>query len=134
MSSVRSVDYRMFDTLADNILALDSNIKQCLIVTFPQGALLSCRETDVRSYRFPKVTQGTVGMVSHWLVSTLTGFGRANEETSELEYVAVERKLHRFFFFRWMFQSISLVICVGLTKQSNVEEVYSKAIDILKME
>lgn len=134
MSAARSVDHRKFDYLADNILALDSDIKQCLIVTFPQGALLSCRETDVRSYRFPKITQGTVGMVSHWLVSTLTGFGRANEETSELEYVTVERKLHRFFFFRWVFQSVPLVMCVGLTKQSRVEVVYSKIMDLLKME
>jgi len=131
MSLTGKTNHQIYEHLAEDLLALNPEVRHCLLIAFPQGSLLASREPGNDRYHFPKIHEGTVGMVSRWLVSTLVGFGRANEETSELEYVAIERKLHRLLFFKWKHHSTDTVITLGLTKEGDIAEIYSKAVKLL---
>jgi len=84
-----------FQIIADDILTLDSKIVRCLIASNPEGSVLAISAIPQEKENFSKVLDSTSGLGTHWIVTALNSFGRASPYTSEIEYVAIERKLQK---------------------------------------
>jgi hypothetical protein len=122
-----------YQKLVEGILSLDSEIRNCMIVTDPEGSILAANAITNEKQTFSQIVNSSSGMIAHWMVSSLNSFGRADALTSELEYMALERKNHRALIFRHSSKSSKLVVGIGITKQGKVPDIYEKATSFLKL-
>jgi hypothetical protein len=121
-----------FQLIANNILALDPEITRCLVASNPEGSLLATSAVQQEKENFSKVIDSTSGLGTHWIVTALNSFARASPYTSEIEYVAVERKLQKALVFSWTLYSAKVVFAIGLTKKSDIIKVYGKLVTFLE--
>jgi hypothetical protein len=130
--SARTLSYGTHDQLAEAILALDSEIRYCFIVSDPQGSFLSITSKPEEKKAVSKIIDSASIMIANSILFTLKSQERIDQISSETEYILIQRKLQTAILFRSNFNSLSIVLALGLTKKSEVRETYEKVISFLK--